>query len=128
MVRRRLREFAPPGQLRRWVAYTVMKRILQSFMGAMLLIILNLAVLAFAPTDGFTNGTITARPRWVEVIAFPLQYGVRINKRFLSPEANNSWALIRWSDLVASFVGAFLFFGILTYLFLVLRSRRLSAT
>lgn len=105
-----------------------MKRILQSCVGATLLAILNFTVLAFAPTDGFVNATIAARPWWVDVIAFPLRYGVRLNKRFFSPEVENWWTLFRWSDVVASFLGAFLLFGILTYVVLFWRSRRLRVT
>jgi hypothetical protein len=106
-----------------------MKRIVQSSIGAVLLIVLNFAVLAFIPTDEFANGTLTTRPLWVEVLAFPLRYGAHMNKRFLLPEADNCWTFLRWSDVVANFVGAFLFF-VLWYhdIHLSRPSRRVSTT
>jgi hypothetical protein len=103
-----------------------MKRIFQSCLGGILLSMLNLIVVAFAPTDGFANGTVTPRPKWIEVVSFPLQYGVRLNRRFFSPKVEHSWALIRVSDAIAGLIGAFLLFAVLTYIFLLLRSRRLS--
>jgi hypothetical protein len=107
---------------------TFKKHILLSFCGGVLLAILNFAILAITPTGQFANGTITPRPTWVEVIAFPLRYGARLNRRFFSPDIDNSFVLFRWSDVIASFLGAFLFFGVLTYIFLSWRSRRLRVT
>jgi hypothetical protein len=105
-----------------------MKRILQSCIGGMLLVILNLIAVTIASSVEAANGTITPRPGWVNVIAFPLRYGIRLNKRFFSPDVNNSFALFRWSDAVASFLGAFLLFGLLTYIILLWRSQRLNTT
>jgi len=103
----------------------VTKRILLSFFGGGLLVLLNFAVLAITPTDQFANGTITPRPGWVEVIAFPLRYGVHLNTGFFSPEIDHTFILFRWSDVVASISGAFLIFAVLTYIFLFWWSRRL---
>jgi hypothetical protein len=105
----------------------VVKRILQSCIGGLLLLVLNVLAVWIASSVQLANG----RPmplRSLDVIGFPLIYGVRLNKRFFSPEVDNSFALLRWSDVVASFVGAFLLFGLLTYIFLFWRSRRLRAT
>jgi len=102
-----------------------MKRILLSTVSGVLLTILNFVIVLILPYKEFSNGTFTPLPWWVEVITFPLRYGVRLNKRFFSPTTDDSFILFRQSDVVACFLGAFLFFGVVTYIFLLWRSRRL---
>jgi hypothetical protein len=106
---------------------TITKRILLACIGGVLLPIINLAILSIAPEDKFVNGTITPRPWWVEVIGFPLTWGLRLY-RFLFPPDAKSWVLFHWYDVIAALVGAFLFFAVWTYIFLFWRSRRLRVT
>ena len=99
----------------------VKKRILLASLGGVLLSILDFAAV-FVITQ-----TLDFSSLWVKVIAFPLRYGVHLNQSCF-PLDDQSWVLIRWSDLVASFLGAFLFFGVLTYLVLLWWPRRPRAT
>ena len=105
----------------------IMKRILLSHVGGVLLSILNFVILTICPPESVVNGTIQSSPFWVEVIALPLRYGVRLNRHFFPP-IDQSFILFRWSDVAASFLGAFLFFGILTYIFLLYWTKRLRMT
>ena len=101
-----------------------MKRLLLSIAGGIFLPILYLLLvwLTVSVVKAF-NVTAQGDSWWFLTLTFPLEWGGRLYTLLFPPHFEKPFALLRGPAILLNILGSFLFFMLITYIFLWWRSR-----